>query len=171
MPLAAPTRPAPRLPSAQVVTRDDPARTVWFLNDRITFQLMRAESAAGVCIMLTQVTRNDAPPWHIHHAEDEVFHIVAGEVRFRVGDTDLVATAGQTVLAPCGVPHGFRVMSDRAEMLVVTRGGFEDVVRTIGRPPEHDGVPDHAEPSPEVVAALVAVCAANDIDILGPPID
>ena len=44
-------------------------------------------------------------PEHIHPRQQEQFTIVAGEARFTLNGHEHVATAGQTVVIPAGVPH------------------------------------------------------------------
>lgn len=41
------------------------------------------------------------------HAYDEVFVILEGNVRFRVGDEEVVATGGDILVGPANVPHAF----------------------------------------------------------------
>ncbi len=52
-----------------------------------------------------------SPPLHIHRNEDEVFHILEGSMRIQIDGTERIAHAGETVLAPKGKPHSFRVES------------------------------------------------------------
>jgi mannose-6-phosphate isomerase-like protein (cupin superfamily) len=51
--------------------------------------------------------QRDVAPLHVHHADDEAWHVVSGALRFRFGDGELIARAGSTVLVPAGVPHTF----------------------------------------------------------------
>jgi mannose-6-phosphate isomerase-like protein (cupin superfamily) len=51
--------------------------------------------------------QRDVAPLHVHHADDEAWHVVSGALRFRFGDRELIARAGSTVLVPAGVPHTF----------------------------------------------------------------
>jgi quercetin dioxygenase-like cupin family protein len=44
-------------------------------------------------------------PEHIHPRQEERFTIVAGQARFTVNGREQVATAGQTIVIPAGVPH------------------------------------------------------------------
>lgn len=46
-------------------------------------------------------------PLHVHHADDEAWYVLAGRLGFRLGDEELSAGPGQTVLAPRGVAHTF----------------------------------------------------------------
>jgi hypothetical protein len=54
--------------------------------------------------METLAPRGDSPPLHVHRTDDEIFHILEGEVRFRVADKELWVRAGETVLAPRACP-------------------------------------------------------------------
>ena len=46
-------------------------------------------------------------PLHVHHADDEAWHVISGALRFRLADREFVAAAGSTVLVPAGVAHTF----------------------------------------------------------------
>jgi mannose-6-phosphate isomerase-like protein (cupin superfamily) len=49
----------------------------------------------------------EVAPLHVHHADDEAWHVIAGALRFRFADDEIVAGAGATVLVPAGVAHTF----------------------------------------------------------------
>jgi mannose-6-phosphate isomerase-like protein (cupin superfamily) len=55
--------------------------------------------AAGVAEMVA--------PLHVHHADDEAWHVISGALRFRLADREFTAQAGSTVLVPAGVAHTF----------------------------------------------------------------
>jgi len=105
--------------------------------------------------------------------EDEIFYCIDGEFLVEVGGERLALTAGASAIAPKGVPHRFRVVSpDGARCLTITRGAdFETMLRTAGRTPTHAGLPTAVAPTPDMIAALTAACAANGITIMGPPLD
>jgi mannose-6-phosphate isomerase-like protein (cupin superfamily) len=46
-------------------------------------------------------------PLHVHHADDEAWHVMSGALRFRFGNQHVIAPAGATVLVPAGTPHTF----------------------------------------------------------------
>ena len=46
-------------------------------------------------------------PLHVHHVDDEAWHVISGALRFRLADREFVAAAGSTVLVPAGVAHTF----------------------------------------------------------------
>ena len=46
-------------------------------------------------------------PLHVHHADDEAWYVLAGELGFRLGDEEVVAAAGSAVVARRGTPHTY----------------------------------------------------------------
>jgi mannose-6-phosphate isomerase-like protein (cupin superfamily) len=52
-------------------------------------------------------TARDVAPLHVHHADDEGWHVISGAIRFRFEDREFIAQAGSTILVPAGVPHTF----------------------------------------------------------------
>jgi mannose-6-phosphate isomerase-like protein (cupin superfamily) len=50
---------------------------------------------------------HEVAPLHVHHADDEGWHVVSGALRFRFGDEVVIAGAGSTVLVPAGAAHTF----------------------------------------------------------------
>ena len=151
------------------VTADD--RALWFLNTHVTIRLSARDGSDGISVLEHRAGRGDSPPLHIHHDEDEIFHVLEGEVRYRVGDREHSAKAGEILLAPKGIPHTYRVESGEARMLTVTRGGFENFIRAFGRPAERDGLPEpFGPPTPEQADALARACLQHGIELVGPPL-
>jgi mannose-6-phosphate isomerase-like protein (cupin superfamily) len=69
------------------------------------------------------------------HGEDEVYYVLAGSARLRVGDEDHEAVAGRLLYVSAGVEHRFHDITDDLELLVVfapAEGGAEAAA---GRPP------------------------------------
>jgi len=145
---------------------------LWFGNSFIVIKLASAQGADALCVIEHWLPYGDSPPLHVHRNEDEVFHVLEGRMRFRLGDQEVVAGAGETLIAPQGVPHSFRVEDPAgAHCLTITRGAdFETMVREASRPALRAELPETAQPSPEMIAELVACCARNGIDIVGAPL-
>ena len=157
--------------STAMVLATTPANEFWFLNGRVRVALSKADNAAGISILEHWMPHGDAPPLHIHHREDEVFMILEGEMKFRVGETTISGKAGDVLCAPRGVPHAYRVISPKgARAYTITGGGFEAMVRAMSRPAGGASLPDFAVPSPALQQALAAACAAEDIELVGPPL-
>lgn len=51
--------------------------------------------------------RIEVAPLHVHHDDDEAWHVLSGALRFRFTDAELIADAGTTVIVPAGTPHTF----------------------------------------------------------------
>src|SRR5262245_24363590 len=57
---------------------------------------------------------------HTHADQDKFYYVIEGEGEFSLGGDTLTARAGQTVLAPAGVPHG--VTNNGSQRLVILMG-------------------------------------------------
>lgn len=68
------------------------------------------------------------PPAHVHDGHDETFLVLAGRLRFRLGDDHHDVAAGGTVYAPRGLAHGFANIADEPALYlaVVSPSGYED---------------------------------------------
>jgi quercetin dioxygenase-like cupin family protein len=109
-------------------------------------------------------------PYHVHRNEDELFYILKGQLEClygEAGENRVRATPHDTVVLPRDVPHGFRVVGERACRMVVqvTPGGLEELFRDVGEPAPRLETPPPSEPD---AAALAKAAAAYDLDILGP---
>jgi len=62
----------------------------------------------------------DGPPQHRHAQHDEGFYVIAGTVRFTVGQRTYDATAGTLVMIPPGAPHTFANPSDQPAVMLST---------------------------------------------------
>jgi mannose-6-phosphate isomerase-like protein (cupin superfamily) len=145
---------------------------LWFLNTLLTPRVSSEEGSDGFSMLEHLAPRGDSPPLHLHHNEDEIFHILDGELRFRVADEELRLGADETLLAPKGTPHTYVVESERARWLVATTNGdFERFARSFSRPAERAELPEPAPPpTPEQAEALAAACRENGIELVGPPL-
>jgi quercetin dioxygenase-like cupin family protein len=52
------------------------------------------------------------PPPHIHHAHEEVFYVLEGELEFLVGTQTMRASTGTFVMVPIGALHTFSNPTD-----------------------------------------------------------
>ena len=82
---------------------------------------------------------------HVHSKIEEIFYVVEGEFQIRAGDRLLAAHAGDFVLVPPGVPHGFGNPNGSPAKLVIliSPAGvheryFEELSEILAKP----GAPD-----------------------------
>lgn len=99
--------------------------------------------------------------------------LLEGELRFQVGPHELRLYPGQSLLAPKGVAHTYRVESSSGArwLTVTTRTDFERFVRALARPAEQPTLPPPAgEPTPEAIQRLTETAQGHGIEIVGPPL-
>jgi quercetin dioxygenase-like cupin family protein len=146
---------------------------LWFLNTLHTVRVRHDQGEDGISVLESLAPYGDSPPLHVHRTEDELFHLLEGELRLRAGDADIRIGAGESLLVPKGVAHSYRVESPAgARWLVVTTGGdFERFVRELSRPAERPGLPTPQPPTPEQADALADAARQHGIELVGPPLD
>jgi quercetin dioxygenase-like cupin family protein len=149
-----------------------PTSPLWFLDTAVWIRVSADAGHNGLSMLESLAPRGDSPPLHLHTRDDELFHVVSGELLLEIGGEELILAEGETALAPAGVAHSYRVESAEARWLVVTVGGeFERFVRELSRPAERDGLPPRTgPPTAEQAEELAAVGAKHGIEIVGPPL-
>jgi quercetin dioxygenase-like cupin family protein len=80
-----------------------------------------------ITVFESVVAPGAGPPLHTHAAEDEGLYVLAGEMRFRLGEEVSPAPAGTFMFVRRGVPHCFQnVGAERALLLITfTPSGME----------------------------------------------
>jgi mannose-6-phosphate isomerase-like protein (cupin superfamily) len=58
---------------------------------------------------------------HVHHQDDEAWHVLEGTLRFRFLDRELDVPAGGTVFVPAGVPHTYQALDARYLIIMTPR--------------------------------------------------
>jgi quercetin dioxygenase-like cupin family protein len=112
------------------------------------------------------VAKGEAPPYHMHTREDEMFMLIRGTALVWSDDQEYELSEGGIVFLPRNVPHGYRITSDTADLLMIcTPSGIEGMFRHAGRDVSTPR-PDDFRIAPELLAE--AADAYGQI-ILGPP--
>ena len=97
-------------------------------------------------------------PLHVHHRDDEAWYVLAGALRFRLGDETVDAPAGGAVLAPRGTVHTYwNPRPEPARYLLVMTARIRALIDAI-----------HALEAREP-DALAAVFRDHDSELLGWP--
>src|ERR1700693_2012640 len=115
------------------------------------------------------VSEGEAPPYHQHTREDEVFMLIKGTALVWYDDQEYELAEGGVVYLPKGTPHGYRITSKKADLLMLnTPAGIEGMFRAAGRdkPPPPLPAGESFQPSPEQMAESAE--KFGNI-ILGPP--
>jgi quercetin dioxygenase-like cupin family protein len=89
----------------------------------ITMRILTDGSSTGHRLGIGEITIPagvSGPPQHRHAAHDETFYVLAGTVRFTVGEQDHDAPAGTLVVVPPGAPHTFSNPSAQPAVMLNT---------------------------------------------------
>jgi quercetin dioxygenase-like cupin family protein len=142
---------------------------LWFGPNRMTIKATGAATGGGFGLVESTIPAGASPALHVHHAEDESFYVLEGEMTFVCGEQELHATAGSFVFLPRDLPHTFVVEGDRPArvLTLLTPGGGEGFFRDAGRMAEGPGLPPAGPPD---VALQARVAPMYGAEILGPPI-
>lgn len=106
-------------------------------------------------------TEPGGPPLHVHPHQDEVFYVLSGTYRFRVGEAEHLLTGGDLIFLPRKVPHTFAQVSQAGQLLFffTPAGRMEDYFRALAALP--------GRPTPAQSARLFT---AHDMQEVGPPL-
>ncbi|WP_439658372.1 cupin domain-containing protein [Lentzea sp. HUAS TT2] len=146
--------------------REDQQQLEW-IGGSVFSVLLDAEATGGqLTVGRFDAGLGEAPPWHMHNNEDEVFLLLSGSALVWAGDEEHELREGGIVFLPRRIPHSYRITSERADLLLIsTPGGLEKMFRHAGR--------DLREPRPdgfEIPQSLLAEAAEISGNVvLGPP--
>ncbi|HZT69063.1 MAG TPA: cupin domain-containing protein [Terriglobia bacterium] len=146
---------------------------IWFLNTLVDIHVSEADGKDGISVLEHRAPFGDSPPLHVHHTEDEIFHIIDGEFRMNIAGEIRRCGPGGILLAPKGIPHTYRVDSSTGGrwITVTAHGDFERFVRAAGRRAERVELPPlMGPPSPEAIRHLAALAAKFQIELIGEPL-
>ena len=133
------------------------------------FKVRSAESDNRFWLAELTAAEGWASPLHVHSREDETFVVLEGALMVQVEGANHRVPTGGTVLLPRGLPHAYRIDSDRARFLALgTPGGFDGWFFDTGRPAEKRTVPPPAAEEPDW-PAYVAKLADYGVQFLAPP--
>ncbi len=156
-----------------IVRHRNEGDATWFLNALVVTKADYTETGGAYNLMEHLFTAASNPPVHIHQDEEEAFYVLEGELEIEVDGVTSVARPGSFVLAPSGLPHAFRVLSDTARVLSIssapsgnTNGGFPSFLKEVGEPARALALPEPQAPDPGV---LMASAATHALEILPPP--
>jgi len=82
----------------------------------------------------------EVAPLHVHHADDEAWHVTSGALRFRFDNQHVIAPAGATVLVPAGTPHTFgNAGPGPSRFIIILSSRLDELISQIhaSNPAEH----------------------------------
>jgi len=77
-------------------------------------------SAVGSSFEIHEWRGSGPATLHVHHSDDEAWHILEGELTFRYSDRTEPALAGMTVFVPAGIAHTYTAGSGARYLIILT---------------------------------------------------
>jgi mannose-6-phosphate isomerase-like protein (cupin superfamily) len=79
---------------------------------------------------------------HVHHADDEAWHVLEGTLVLRLRDRQVEAPAGTTVFVPAGVPHDYFEAQGPSRYLIILTPRLRDLINALENAPreQHDDI-------------------------------
>jgi mannose-6-phosphate isomerase-like protein (cupin superfamily) len=141
----------------------------WFIDELATAVLDVSERPSQAALVERTAPEGAMPPL-LRRDEAETYRVLEGEVLFFIEDEVVPAGPGDVVVAAAGAERTFRVESEDARWLVLTRVTSLERFLAFNRAVvEPSAVPVTGWPSADEYAALSSLCAANGIELLEPP--
>jgi quercetin dioxygenase-like cupin family protein len=89
---------------------------------RVVIKASGADTAGQLSVMESTYPPGLSVPAHVHDGEDEMFYLLAGEMRGFCGDHEWTAGPGSFVFVPRDCRHGFTVISPGPARALVVVG-------------------------------------------------
>lgn len=142
-------------------------QAIWYTTTRMTLKATSELTGGALSLVEVLAAPDTAPPWHVHHRDDELFYLLDGSFLFKCGDELFEGGPGSFVFLPRGIPHSFKVTSPTvAKFLVLgTPAGLDRYFVAAGVPALEEGL----RPQPIDMHQMAAIAAQHGIEILGPP--
>jgi len=151
-------------PFTAIATLPDEGESMYTLGPHMTVKLSSAATNGLYFLAVEETPSGIGPPLHVHHRQDEIFHVLEGHYRFQVGSQSIDAPTGTTAAVPRGTPHAFVNVSDTpSRLLFVLSPGLdaEGFFRALSQLPQTS----HPEP-----AELARIAAGYATEFVGPPL-
>jgi quercetin dioxygenase-like cupin family protein len=85
----------------------------------LTWKARGDQTRGALTAFENEIAPGDGPPLHVHEREGESWFVIAGKLRFRLGDELHEAPAGTFVHVPAGTAHCFQNVGDRPARILV----------------------------------------------------
>jgi len=92
-------------------------------------------AAVGRSFEIHEWTGSGPDELHVHHADDEAWHVLEGTLTFRFVDRCVDAPAGTTVFVPAGVPHAYVERDGPARYLIILTPRLRELIAALHAAP------------------------------------
>ncbi|NTU80454.1 MAG: cupin domain-containing protein [Chloroflexales bacterium] len=82
---------------------------MWFIGILVVMKATSEQTGGAFGLVEQVLPAGFVSPYHVHHAEDEAFYVLEGQITFICGGEKLRGEPGTYVFGPRDIPHGVRV--------------------------------------------------------------
>lgn len=145
-------------------------KAFWFLGALAIILLTSEQTHNAFSLQVVTHPPGSEPPPHLHHKQDETFHILEGAATITCGDQTWSASTGDYAFLPRGIVHTFKIVGAtplKLEVITSPGGplGFEYFIQEMGEPAKAMTFPP---PEPPDLHKLVALASKYEIELLLP---
>ncbi|MGC3944379.1 MAG: cupin domain-containing protein [Chryseolinea sp.] len=115
------------------------------------------------------VQQGAEPPAHTHSREDESYYVLEGSVRYNIGEDEITVHAGEYVYLPKDLPHSFKILTAKAELLMWISPAGLDTWFWDNSVPAPDGNPLpqlQGPPPPELIQHFVTSLQTYGVEMI-----
>ena len=151
-----------------VAVRRDEGEAWWWLGSLAVIKASAEDTGGQMTIVEISEHPGTEAPLHVHHREDEGFWVLAGDVTFEVGGTEIKAGPGDYAFGPRNIPHRYTVGEQGCRMLFIfTPGGFEELIRKMGEPARSRTLPPPIDEDDLDYDAIQRIASEGGAELLG----
>lgn len=127
-----------------------------------TIKVSASDTGGRLLIVEQDNAYPGGPPRHVHHEQEEWFCAVAGSYVVEVGGETFSLQAGDSVLAPRGVPHAWALDGSEPGRLLIAFTPAGTMEEFFAATASMSGMPSPAE--------LAPLFLAHGMGVTGPPL-
>ena len=128
----------------------------------IDMKVGETDTGGGLLILEQNDDRKGGPPRHVHPHQDEWFYVLEGEYVIEIGEARFDLQAGDSILAPRGIPHVWAHVGEGSGRMLV---GFQPAGLMEGfflKATSLSGIPSGPE--------LENLFSSHGMELKGPPL-
>ncbi len=91
--------------------------------------------ASGLSFDLQEWSGSGPGYLHLHHEDDEAWHVLEGTLTFRFKDREVEAPAGTTVFVPAGVAHDYYEAHGPTRYLIILTPRLRELISALHAAP------------------------------------
>jgi quercetin dioxygenase-like cupin family protein len=120
--------------------------STWYKGLLISQLAGNSDTDGAFDLVESKMKKGTEPPPHIHDREDELFYILAGEIKVFADGQVFTVVAGESVFLPKKIPHAYLIQSEECHVLaLMTPGGFLNAINKMNAPARTMEIPSDME--------------------------